>query len=90
MISTEEMITIVRTWFLKSDKETQKEFLDCPRENLYKFHHSLGRNIRNEFKLWENEWKPEIVNGVDISPDHPDAISMEVITKVWEFLNDTN
>ena len=42
-------------------------------------HHTLGRHLRNHANLWEDGWEPELVDGVDYSPNHPDAISSKVI-----------
>lgn len=42
-------------------------------------HHTLGRHLRNHAGLWEHSWEPELIEGVDHSPNHPDAISMKVI-----------
>jgi hypothetical protein len=61
-------------------------FVDCPRSQLVRYHDSLGRMIRNEFKMWDNDWKPNIVNGVDCSPDHPDQRSQRIIEQCWEQL----
>ena len=42
-------------------------------------HHSLGRHLRNHADLWKDRWEPELVGGIDHSPNHPDAISSKVI-----------
>lgn len=47
-------------------------------------HLSLGMHLRNHAKLWENPWEPEPVDGVDYSPNHPDAISSKVIRDFQE------
>ncbi len=78
-----EMVGIVENWFYKDTDENKKEFLETPQEKLIKYHTTLGRSIRNEFKLWDREWKPDIRDGVDYSPDHPDQLSMQVIKEVW-------
>lgn len=83
----EDMVTQVTTLLNKDTlKEIKKEFVNTPKNKLVKFHSTLGRTIRNEFKLWETEWKPEIRDGVDYSPDHPDQLSMRVMEEVWEKL----
>jgi len=64
------------------------QFVDSTRDSLVKYHDSLGRMIRNEFKMWDNDWKPLIVNGVDHSPEHPDQRSQRVIEQTWERLQD--
>jgi hypothetical protein len=84
----EEMIEEVNQWLSKSTEEDRKSFINCSEQDLIQYHHSLGRKIRNEFGLWENEWEAEIVNGIDVSPDHPDEISFEVIKKVWKMNNE--
>jgi hypothetical protein len=61
-------------------------FVDCSRTDLVRYHHSLGRMLRNEFKMWEHDWTPEIVNGVDVSPDHPDQRSQRIIEQAWTLL----
>lgn len=81
------MVSIVTTWFEQEKPENQLRFLQTPKEKLSFYHHTLGRDIRNEFKLWEAEWKPDIINGVDHSPDHPDQVSLKVIEEVWNRLN---
>ena len=62
------------------------QFVDTPRDSLVKYHPLLGRMVRNEFKMWEDYWTPEIINGVDVSPDHPDQRSQRVIEQTWEQL----
>lgn len=56
-------------------------------DELIHLHHGLGTWIRNEYKLWENGWNPEIKDGVDYSEDHPDAISMKIVRRIWEILD---
>lgn len=48
------------------------------------FQSHLGRYIRNRYGFWKHEWKPEIRNGIDCSPQHPDAISAAIIKKLIE------
>jgi hypothetical protein len=71
---------------LKKNPDFLNEIKNCKKENLISYHNSLGRDIRNYFKLWDTEWTPEIVNCVDISENHPDAISMKLIENVWSIL----
>ncbi len=61
-------------------------FVDSSRDNLVKYHDSLGRMVRNEFKMWEDHWTPDVINGVDHSPEHPDQRSQRVIEQCWEKL----
>ncbi len=74
---------------LSQEERDQSGFLQCEEEeDLIQFHHSLGQSIRNEFDLWRYEWEPVLVDGVDYSSEHPDAISMEVIREVWFHLKE--
>lgn len=86
MFEFKEMTDVVEGWFRKESDKSKQEFLETPKEKLVKYHTSLGRSIRNEFKLWDREWKADIRDGVDYSPDHPDQISMRVIEEVWNRL----
>ena len=52
--------------------------------DLIRYHHTFGQWIRNNYKLWENPWEPEIQGGCDCSPNHPDQVSMRIIKEVWQ------
>ena len=84
----EEIVSeILDNWWKNSTLEDRKNFLNTPRDQLAMYHHGMGTNIRNHFKLWENKWIPELdKDNVDISPDHPDAISMRIIKEVYDRL----
>lgn len=47
-------------------------------------HSTMGQYIRNEAHLWDTEWQPLIIDGVDHSHDHPEAISARVIKQFQE------
>ena len=53
-------------------------------ENLISYHHGFGRYIRNTYKLWETKWEPELKEGADYSPYHPDSLSMLAIQELWK------
>ena len=70
-------------------------FKNSKKENLIDYHHSIGRNIRNTYGLWNSEnpstkhWHnfPDdrlIIDGIDCSQDHPDAVSFDIIVLMWE------
>lgn len=61
-------------------------FKECPFDQLTRYHHSLGTDIRNRFNLWEIPWEPEIKDGIDYSPYHPDQVSMTIIEELWRRL----
>ena len=50
-------------------------------------HHGFGTWIRNHYKLWEVKWEPEIRDGVDYSPNHPDSISNRIVEEFHKHLN---
>jgi hypothetical protein len=78
------MVATVSNWLKEEKPENRLRFLQTPKDKLVSYHHTLGRDIRNEFKLWDAEWKPDMRDGVDCSPDHPDQLSMRVIETVWD------
>ena len=82
----DSMCATVIEWFYKEPDNTREEFVKTHPKDLHKYHHSLGQRIRNEFKLWSKEWEPVLVNGVDMSEGHPDAISMRIIQDVHKRL----
>ena len=64
-------------------QQAPQEFFELiatlPEEELSSFHHTTGRFIRNTYELWANKWEPEDIDGVDHSPNHPDAISSSIL-----------
>ena len=86
----EHDIELMCSWALKRIRgygpEYVVRFVDCEQSALIIYQDSLGREIRNQFKLWHQHWTPDIKNGVDCSPQHPDQISMRVIYKLWNNL----
>jgi hypothetical protein len=90
MIDITNMVDEVIKWFKNSPYEQRDEFLNTKRGDLYKYHHSLGEKIRNDFKLWDMEWEEDIVGLFDISPEHPDSVSMLIIEAVYDKLKNKN
>ena len=85
----EHMADVVVQWYRDSDPDEQDEFRECPFEKLGKFHHFLGRQIRNHFGLWRYPWEPDLdEEGVDCAAEHPDQISFEVIKLAWRRIQD--
>jgi len=55
------------------------------RSHLIRYHSQIGMTIRNEYKLWEFTWEPELDDiGVDISEFHPDEVSYTILKNVWK------
>lgn len=60
---------------------------------LTALHHGMGTQIRNYYGLWSTSpvterWRNDpsshdIQDGCDCSKDHPDAVSMRVIERLW-------
>lgn len=65
---------------------TLNDIRSCQKADLIQYHSGIGMAIRNAYNLWKVKWKPKIVNGVDMSPDHPDQVSMKIIERLWEKL----
>ena len=65
----------------------KEEFCSLRPEQLSQTHNSLGRYIRNRYKLWDAPWERQIVSGMDISPDHPDAVSMRIVEIAHRIVN---
>ena len=83
MADIHTMADTVQGWLHNSDPEIQREFKDTPFESLVRYHSTVGLSIRNYFNLWAVEWTPVIENGIDVSENHPDRISMLVLEEVW-------
>lgn len=86
----DELVELVSDWLnLDEFKEFKTEFLETDFDRLVKYHSSFGRAIRNKYKLWARSWEPVLKDGYDVSPNHPDALSMKIIENVW-LLNHSN
>jgi hypothetical protein len=88
MMTKEEIAKEVHSKLLKEwSKKEQKLFFMGPyldQSNLTQYHFALGTYIRNKYNLWEQKWTPDLDSeGVDISPNHPDAVSFEIIKLIW-------
>ena len=68
-----------------SDDDKNAFFLaGIKNDSLTQYHNSLGCFIRNKYNLWEIEWEPELRDGIDYSPFHPDQISFTIIEELWK------
>lgn len=68
----------------KTSNENRKMFLTC--EDYTKFvgeYSQIARDMRNKFSMWDTPYTPEIINGVDHSPNHPDNLSMKILRNFW-------
>jgi len=80
----DHIVGVVTNWLQEAPAEHRREFKSMSKDQLIQYHHSLGRDIRNEFGLWQYDWVPQLENGFDMSPDHPDSVSMRIIEQVWQ------
>lgn len=82
------MSRIVSEWFEKSSEREKEEFITTDFNNLIVFMSLIGNNIIEYFHLWSYHWKPQIENGIDISPHHPENLALAVIQAVWRIKQD--
>lgn len=87
MMSYDEIVADVHAQLMRywTDEELSHFFFSPLSEgSLHEYHHSLGQSIRNTYGLWQISWEPELRDGVDYSPNHPDQRSMSIIQDVWK------
>lgn len=90
-LTTDEIIDDLEQRLLLDDK---KELAKTPQDQLPMMHHGFGTWIRNSYDLWHGnpiteQWRNNpagrtMINNVDHSPDHPDAVSMKIIEGLWQ------
>ena len=81
----QEIVADLFSHLAETPTTSQQAFKDCPRDELIRYHHSLGQFIRNHYQLWQEPWDPELdAGGVDMSENHPDCVSMEIIRQLWD------
>lgn len=62
--------------------DEMSELLRTSEDNLITLHHTLGQDIRNNYDLWFNQ--PLCIEFEKyVGSAHPDDISMYIIEKVW-------
>lgn len=67
---------------LDADPEAVSVIKSTPKDDLIKFHHGWGTQIRNDFGLWQGN----VILLKDCDKHHPDDASMVIIEAVWERL----
>lgn len=65
---------------------TDKMYIVSTKEkDLIQFHSNIGRQIRNEFNLWQGN--PELLKDMGLPEDkHPDEVSQKIIEALWKEL----
>ena len=81
------MAKTVQEWFNNSNQRSKEEFLTTEFDNLVVFMSPLGAEIINHFNLWLYPWTKDIKDGIDRSPQHPEAVALQVIEEVWRSVN---
>ena len=66
--------------------EDKKEIREVKSKELILYHRTLGRSIRNHYKLHHDKKLVESVLG---KPGHADDASMVIIKEVWKVLQDS-
>lgn len=86
--SPDEIVEVL--FLLVKDQEGADEFI---KDGPAGYHHGFGTMVRNEFHLWHPEnpftmkdYVPELRNGVDYNPRHPDNTSGYIFRKLHERL----
>lgn len=67
-----------------SDQELM-EFMRSSYDDLIKYHHSMGRWIRNHWNLWYNSQLFHDMESLGFT--HPDDMSSAIIKELWNRLN---
>lgn len=87
-LSEFEIAADIMLYKLSEDAKAALRRID--REDLIHLHYTVGRSIREEYLLWDKDnpytmlnYQPTIVDGVDINPNHPDAVSHRVLELIW-------
>jgi len=88
---------IVEVVFGRISKDEIEYLQTIKRDDMIEFHSTVGRGIRNDFRLWHTknpltkaffeDGDKYIVNGVNLHPDHPDTVSCNVLYRVWDLAN---
>ena len=74
------------------DMDGVEDFIKCgDADELYRYHHALGRSIRNEFLLWHKDnpytmvnYVPQLIDDCDMNPKHPDNLSGDILRLLYE------
>lgn len=85
---------IVEHLYSNLDSRDLIEIQGRTESDMRALHHSFGRWIRNTYGLWDSthplttQWHTDasshnIIEGVDHSDDHPDAVSNDILAALW-------
>ena len=83
-ITKEKWNEIIKQVKDEAPEDFKQLLITLTKQDLISFHHTLGRHIRNAHGLWELGHEPVIEDGIDVSKNHPDNISMRIIEAIWQ------
>lgn len=92
---------IVDDFYPKLSPEDISEIRKTDRDHIFKWHHTVGMYIRNNYELWnenhpltkewhfdsENNFNKYVVDGIDYHPNHPDEVSNRILEAIWLRVN---
>ena len=79
---TEKRMDSIVSDVIQHLNDAQKiEMLLSPRQELFLYHHGLGRKIRNHYQLWQDK-----ALLAEIGESHLDDASGTIIEAVWDKL----
>ena len=73
--------------FYQTMDNVERQFVkDIPdRKFMELYSDTVGQFIRSEYHLWDRPpHRPEIIDGIDISPQHPNSISGRILENIWD------
>ena len=74
--------SVVSDMLNRMSNESIQVLRETEKKDLIGYLHTVGRFIRNEYKMWHNT---ELIK--DCDADHPDDASMIIIETIWEHVN---
>ena len=85
VIPDENRVDGIVSEIVESLNDVQKiDMLMTARQEMFVYHHGLGRAIRNRYKLWQDK-----ALLAEIGEEHPDDASSAIIRSVWDKLRET-
>lgn len=80
----ERMVLYVLALFEFVDPVATQRFTECPKSKLFMNYRALQLSVIDKYDLWDETWNPVMVEGCDLSPDHPHELSLRAIEQAWE------
>lgn len=74
---------IVADLLARLDDLDRNHLRTIPKSAMIQFHHTVGRNIRNYYLLWD-EANPHTDASDPEGDKHPDQVSHAILEELWE------